>query len=222
MSNTKEDFETIYSKSAKSAKQYFVDQSRGKFSPQFDLYGIYTLSSNRATYGGNDYNGNDKGVAKMVGEACQLAEKEGINWKDYDNDGDGECDVVIVVYAGVGEAQAYGVVPNAVWPCQWQLSDAKIYGDGPGKLTLDGVGIDKFAVFNETRGSRDSGTQLDGIGTFATSFHTASVCPTSTTLNTLAHTSVWATGVCSTAVATTTMATPHAATPLTKRNLWAG
>ena len=76
MSNTKEDFETIYSKSAKSAKQYFVDQSRGKFSPQFDLYGIYTLSSNRATYGGNDYNGNDKGVAKMVGEACQLAEKE--------------------------------------------------------------------------------------------------------------------------------------------------
>ena len=170
MSNTKEDFETIYSKSAKSAKQYFVDQSRGKFSPQFDLYGIYTLSSNRATYGGNDYNGNDKGVAKMVGEACQLAEKEGINWKDYDNDGDGECDVVIVVYAGVGEAQAYGVVPNAVWPCQWQLSDAKIYGDGPGKLTLDGVGIDKFAVFNETRGSRDSGTQLDGIGTFCHEF----------------------------------------------------
>lgn len=170
MSNTKEDFETIYSKSAKSAKQYFVDQSRGKFSPQFDLYGIYTLSSNRATYGGNDRNGNDKGVAKMVGEACQLAEKEGINWKDYDNDGDGECDVVIVVYAGVGEAQAYGVVPNAVWPCQWQLSDAKIYGDGPGKLTLDGVGIDKFAVFNETRGSRDSGTQLDGIGTFCHEF----------------------------------------------------
>ena len=66
MSNTKEDFETIYSKSAKSAKQYFVDQSRGKFSPQFDLYGIYTLSSNRATYGGNEYKGNDKGVAKMV------------------------------------------------------------------------------------------------------------------------------------------------------------
>lgn len=170
MSNTKADFETIYSKSAKSAKQYFVDQSRGKFSPQFDLYGIYTLSSNRATYGGNDYNGNDKGVAKMVGEACQLAEKEGINWKDYDNDGDGECDVVIVVYAGVGEAQAYGIVPNAVWPCQWQLSNAKIYGDGPGKLTLDGVGIDKFAVFNETRGSRDSGTQLDGIGTFCHEF----------------------------------------------------
>ncbi len=170
MSNTKADFEHMYSTNAKSVKKYFEDQSRGKFSPQFDLYGIYTLSSNRATYGGNDSYGNDKGVAKMVGEACQLAEKAGINWKDYDNDGDGECDVVIVVYAGVGEAQAYNVVPNAVWPCQWLLSDANQYGDGPGKLTFDGVGIDKFAVFNETRGSNDNGTKLDGIGTFCHEF----------------------------------------------------
>lgn len=170
MSNTKDAFTQVYDTGSKSVKQYFKDQSRGKFTPQFDLYGIYTLSSNRATYGGNDSNGDDKGVAKMVAEACQMAQKEGINWKDYDNDGDGQCDVVIVVYAGVGEAQAYGVVPNAVWPCQWQLSDAAQFGDGPGKLTYGGVGIDKFAVFNEVRGYSDSGKQIDGIGTFCHEF----------------------------------------------------
>ncbi|MDO4510685.1 MAG: M6 family metalloprotease domain-containing protein [Bacteroidales bacterium] len=170
MSNTKEAFERMYSTDSKSVKQYFVDQSRGKFSPQYDLYGIYTLASTRATYGGNDRYGDDKGVARMVAEACQKAEADGINWKDYDNDGDGQCDVVIVVYAGVGEAQAYGVVPNAVWPCQWELSDAAQFGDGPGALTYDGVKIDKFAVFNETRGSNDNATKLDGIGTFCHEF----------------------------------------------------
>lgn len=170
MSNQKSTFENIYNNSAKSVKQYFKDQSSGKFSPQFDLYGIYTLSSTRATYGGNDRYGDDVGVGKMVGEACQLAEAEGINWKDYDNDGDGECDVVIVVYAGVGEAQAYGVVPSSVWPCQWELSSAAYYGDGNGALTYDNTYINKFAVFNEVRGSSDSGTKLDGIGTFCHEF----------------------------------------------------
>ncbi|MDO4972209.1 MAG: M6 family metalloprotease domain-containing protein [Bacteroidales bacterium] len=170
MANSKTALENVYKQGNKSVKQYFVDQSAGKFTPQYDLYGIYTLSSTRATYGGNDRYGDDKGVAKMVAEACQLAENEGINWKDYDNDGDGQCDVVVVVYAGVGEAQAYGVVPNSVWPCQWELSDAVQYGDGPGKLTLDGIGIDKFAVFNETRGDNDSSTQLDGVGTFCHEF----------------------------------------------------
>ena len=170
MSNTMESFQNTYTNSNKSVKQYFIDQSAGKFSPQFDLYGIYTLSSTRATYGGNDRYGDDKGVGKMVGEACQLAEADGINWKDYDNDGDGECDVVIVVYAGVGEAQAYGVVPNSIWPCQWTLSSAGYYGDGTGALTLDNTYIDKFAVFNEVRGSSDYGTTLDGIGTFCHEF----------------------------------------------------
>ncbi|MGM9868315.1 MAG: M6 family metalloprotease domain-containing protein [Sodaliphilus sp.] len=170
MSNSVESFQNIYTNSNKSVKQYFIDQSGGKFSPQFDLYGIYTLSSTRATYGGNDRYGDDVGVGKMVGEACQLAEADGINWKDYDNDGDGECDVVIVVYAGVGEAQAYGVVSNAVWPCQWELSSAAYYGDGPGALTYDNTYINKFAVFNEVRGSSDSGIKLDGIGTFCHEF----------------------------------------------------
>ena len=167
MSNTKSNFERQYITGSKSVLQYFTDQSNGLYTPQFDIYGIYDLPNNRATYGGNDYGGNDKGVANMVGDAITKA-GEDIDWSLYDNDGDGEADVCIVVYAGVGEAQSS--VRNSVWPCQWQLSYGAEYGDGPGALTRNGVLIDKFAVFNEIAGASDYGTTMDGIGTFCHEF----------------------------------------------------
>ncbi len=168
MSNEMETFIHQYRDGETSAFQYFKDQSNGKYTPQFDVYGIYLLDSNRSVYGGNDSNGDDKGLGKMVSEAISKAGDE-VDWSQYDNDGDGVCDVVIVVYAGVGEAQAENV-PNSVWPCQWELSDAVNYGDGDGAVTRNGVTIDKFAVFNEITGSNDKGTKMDGVGTFCHEF----------------------------------------------------
>ncbi len=160
--NSKSSFVTQYtSTTEKSAYKYFYDQSNGQYSPQFDVYGPYTLNSTRATYGGNDSDGNDVGVANMVGEAIDKAGND-INWSTYDNDGDGEADVCIVVYAGGGEAQTS--IANQIWPCQWNLSSGAYYGDGDGARTRNGVTIDKFAVFNELNGT--SSTKLDGVGTF--------------------------------------------------------
>ena len=157
-------FKEFFSDGDKSARQYFIDQSNGKYTPQFDVYGPITLSGNRSTYGGNDYWGNDKGVGQMVGEACQGLNST-INFKDYDNDGDGECDVVIVLYAGDGEASSYDDdAANAVWPCQWDLRSS----DFEKALSLDGVTVNKFAVFNELNGSDLS--QIDGVGTFCHEF----------------------------------------------------
>ncbi len=164
MSHTKAQIQSHYTQGSTSAYQYFVDQSNGKYQPQFEFYGIYNLPSSRATYGGN-VGGSDKGVALMVGDAIVAAGTD-VNWSQYDNDGDGYADVVIVVYAGVGEAQAWQTVTDAVWPCNWTLSAGAYYGDGNGPLTRNGVTIDHFAVFNEVYGSNDSGTTLDGIGTF--------------------------------------------------------
>jgi M6 family metalloprotease-like protein len=122
------------------------------------------LSKNRKSYGGNDSQGYDKGVGAMVGEACTLL-NDSVDFSQYDNDGDGVCDVVIVLYAGDGEASSYeSDAANAVWPCQWELSSSD-YGKS---LTLDKVTIDKFAVFNELNGSDLS--KIDGIGTFCHEF----------------------------------------------------
>ena len=148
-----------------SCYQYFVDQSRGKFTPQFDVIGLVELDSVRAYYGQNDSRGDDQNLGHMVVEAVQGI-GEGFDPALYDNDGDGEVDVVIVLYAGVGEAQAYRIVPTAVWPCQWDLFSSE-YGK---VLEVGDYIVNRFAVFCELAGSRDSGTKLDGIGTFCHEF----------------------------------------------------
>lgn len=157
-------FEAFFSHGSTSAYQYFYDQSNGDYDPSFDVYGPVTLANNRAAYGGNDMYGNDKGVGNMVGEACQALDSQ-IDFSKYDNNGDGECDVVIVLYAGDGEASSYDEdCENAVWPCQWQLDDTEF-----GKtLRQDGTTINKFAVFNELNGVNLS--KIDGIGTFCHEF----------------------------------------------------
>ena len=82
----------------------------------FEVYGIYTLSHNREYYGGHSGDNNDKGLGYMVTEACQMAAADGVSFAPYDTNNDYYCDVVIVIYAGVGEAQAWSEHPEAIWP----------------------------------------------------------------------------------------------------------
>ena len=157
----KNTFDEFFQNGNKSARQYFIDNSNGRFTPEFDVYGPFHLSGKRATYGANDRYGDDIGMGKMVGEACQGLDNE-IDFSRYDNDGDGICDVVIVLYAGEGEASSD--VEDAIWPAQWALS----YSDFGRSLHLDGVTVNDFAVFNELNGINTH--NIDGIGTFCHEF----------------------------------------------------
>ena len=97
-----------------SARDYFRDQSFGKFTPSFDVIGPVTLNNKRSHYGANSTNGNDKNTAGMISEACQKAYSQGLtDFTDYDNDGDGVVDFVYVVYAGSDEAQTG--IEEAIW-----------------------------------------------------------------------------------------------------------
>ncbi|MBQ7690282.1 MAG: M6 family metalloprotease domain-containing protein [Muribaculaceae bacterium] len=171
MSNPVEAFVSQYTQGPRSASQYFADQSWGQYTPQFDVYGIYTLPGNRARYGAHGYVAgkeiNDVGVGQMVCDAITAAGDE-VDWTPYDNDGDGEVDVCIVVYAGVGEAQGY--IDDSVWPCQWNLMSASFRDDGDGPQRRNGKRINRFAVFNELHGRADDSSQLDGVGTFCHEF----------------------------------------------------
>ena len=171
--NTRQDIIDAMLTGNESVGQYFRDQSNGMYEPDFEVFGIYTLSQNREYYGGHQGNDNDKGLGWLVTEACQLATADGVAFSPYDTNNDDYCDVVIVIYAGVGEAQASWIHPEAVWPCNWSLSAAYYYGSGGNGAFRPSSGdpiVDNFAVFNELYGSNDNGTTIDGIGTFAHEF----------------------------------------------------
>ena len=165
-------FQNQFNEKDKSCLHYFESQSRGKFSPQFDILGPVELSHNRAFYGANKrvYGYEvDAQLGTMIYEACTGLPD--VDFSRYDNDGDGNVDVVVVLYAGVGEAQASQSVPSSVWPCQWDMQEAYDWQCSVvGPFQLNGVTINKFAVFNELEGSNNNSTRIDGIGTFCHEF----------------------------------------------------
>ena len=165
-------FQNQFNQKDYSCLHYFESQSRGQFSPQFDILGPVNLPSNREFYGGNIrvYGIEvDQQLGTMIYEACTLLPN--VDFSDYDNDGDGVVDVVVVLYAGVGEAQAYRAVPESVWPCQWDMQESYDWGCSTvGPFVLNGVTINRYAVFNELEGYNNSATSIDGVGTFCHEF----------------------------------------------------
>jgi len=171
--NTREGIINAMLTGNESVGQYFRDQSNGLYEPEFDVYGIYSLSQNRAYYGGHQGNNNDKNLGGMVTEAVQLASADGVSFKPYDTNSDDYCDVVIVIYAGVGESSDPTNFPDAIWPCNWNLASAAYYSQGGNGAFRPANGdplVNTFAVFNELHGANDNGTTIDGIGTFAHEF----------------------------------------------------
>lgn len=141
----------------RSARQYFIDNSLGKYVPQFELSSYITLSKQREYYGANSGSDNtDTRAREMVAEACRLADGA-VNFRDFDCDADGVVDNVCVVFAGHNEAEGGGA--NAIWPHNWAISE---------RLMLDGVQISTYSCTSELR--RASGSLPSGIGTFVHEF----------------------------------------------------
>lgn len=141
-----------------SARDYYFENSHGRFEPVFDVFGPVKLDKEAAYYGKNDKDGYDLHPEEAVRDACVLLDEE-INFADYDLDGDSDVDLVYMVYAGKGEADGGG--EDTIWPHQWYLYD------GAGiKLTLDGKRVNRYACGSELNGS---GKQ-DGIGTICHEF----------------------------------------------------
>ena len=139
-----------------SARDFYYDNSHGYFEPIFDVYGPVTLSHNQAYYGANDSNDNDQCPEDAVIEGCQALSGQ-IDFSLYDNDTDGEVDLVFMYYAGNGEADSN--VTDSIWPHQWELTSAKK------SLTLGGKKIDKYACTNEIIGYGALAGSMCGIGT---------------------------------------------------------
>ncbi len=146
---------------AGSVHDYFYDQSYGQLDVEFDVIGPITTIRNMDYYGKNDAAGNDTHPGTLVIEACRQAKKLGINFADYDWDGNKEVEQVFLIYAGYGENA--GASSQTVWPHEWDLNSAKKFNDGDGQQTIDGVKINTYAVSCELSGT--TGKNMNGIGT---------------------------------------------------------
>ncbi len=139
-----------------SVRDYFIEQSYGMLTIDFDIVGPLELSMDHDYYGTAPNDDLDDRAPEMVIEALKLADPQ-VDYADYDWDGDGWVEQVYVIYAGQTEYATQGYI----WPHEWSLNGAKRYGCGSGYQRLDGVSIDTYAVSNEL----SDATTLEGIGT---------------------------------------------------------
>lgn len=163
--NQLEDFNNLLNQSGYSyagrtgsARDYYIASSDSLFQPYFDVYGPYTLSRDIAYYGAPGPNFVDIRPGEMVSEACMLADADGVDFSQYDTDGDGILDNVFVFYAGNNENQGAG--ENAIWPHQSNIQSMGV--------RIDGKLVATYACSAEHTGS--SGKVRTGIGSFCHEF----------------------------------------------------
>ena len=127
-------------------REYFRDQSAGRFTPEFEVLGPVTLDNGYAYYGANNSSGNDKNKSAFYRDAIAKIVTNDIDWTRFDNDQNGVVDMAFFIYAGPGENGDGG--EDSLWP-QEQVNGG----------TQGGISFGCYACTNETF----YGT-TDGIG----------------------------------------------------------
>ena len=136
-----------------SVRDYFSDNSFGKFTPEFDVYGPYKVNYSQYYPDGS----TASGVGNIIRAALNAADAD-INFADYDRDGDGNVDLAFFMLAGYGSCYT-GNDKRLWWPHRSQV-----------RIKKDGVYIYDYASSVEFYGWENSLHTIDGIGTICHEF----------------------------------------------------
>ena len=136
-----------------SVYDYFYDNSGGKFKPQFDVAGPYTI--NYSQYDPNGY----KNAGPLIRAAIEAADAD-VDYSLYDGDDNGKVDLVFLLFAG----HSANYVKNdqrLLWPHRSITSGTK-----------DGIQLRDFVCATELYGIEGAfdPPRLDGIGTICHEF----------------------------------------------------
>ena len=144
-----------------SVRDYFSDNSGGKFKPEFDVVGPYTVN-----YSQYDCNMNNGSCSQVLIDALNQADND-VDFSDYDGDNNGKVDLVYFIIAGNG-ANYSGNNGNLWWPHRSIIYD---YNNG-WPVRKDGVLLWDYASSVELSGwtSDPSSVKIDGIGTICHEF----------------------------------------------------
>lgn len=168
-----------------SVGKYYRDMSFGQFNPKFDVYGPITLSQPMAYYGADVNIGTEEEPdvrvdyyckSRLIPEACRSAEAQGVDFSQYDEDGDGYVDLLYILYSGYAQSWA-GNSTNCIWP------KTGTYESGP----YNGKTVRLFSMNSELNafpGAFNEEVRINGVGLacheFAHCLGLPDIYPTST------------------------------------------
>ena len=112
-----------------SVKEYYADVTGKKVDIQGEVSGPYLLPKTLAEYAGGG-SGIDNGLPNartMAHDAAVLADPQ-VDFKKFDNDGDGFVDAYVVVHAGSGAEETGS--SGDIWSHKWVLSGGELSVDG--------------------------------------------------------------------------------------------
>lgn len=145
--------------SSGSFRDYYLDISYGLLTVNTDVEGWYTAINNRATYGiGSMANRNFNNAVPLIREAVDAAEAAGVDFSQYDGDGDGRVDVVEVIHSGRGAEESGNVAD--IWSHRWVLAANGL------SVTYDGKLINDYIIQPEKYGA----SNIANIGVFVHEF----------------------------------------------------
>jgi len=155
-----------------SVRDYFSDNSGGRFKPQFDIVGPYAINFSQYAaqggYKGSESDYDPQATIKITNAALTAADQD-VDFSQYDGDGDGKVDLVYFIFAGNG-ANFSGNSAKLWWPHRSHLVG---YENGYYNYMIkDGVLLDDYASSTELMGytSTPSTVKIDGIGTIVHEF----------------------------------------------------
>ena len=137
-----------------SVNDYFRAQSKGLFTPEFDIVGPVTLPRDRSSYG------LVEDLDALFRDAAYQAQKDfDVDFGRYDVNDDQFVDFLFVIFAGHGEAQGGGA--ECIWPAMKDISDFVFD-------SFDGYYLGVAACSCELKGGE--GTTREGAATICHEF----------------------------------------------------
>lgn len=153
----KQEFESMMNqrnyRSTGSFNDYFEEASYGQFTTSATVAGWFTSEHEHAYYSESQPLAHQ---LELVRQAVDTAETQGFDWSQFDNDEDGNVDVVMVVHSGHGAEE--GDDAN-IWSFSGELNWESL------DVTYDDVKINRFTIQPEKYGNSQS-----DIGVFVHEF----------------------------------------------------
>ena len=153
--NVEGDYQGILMKCAGSVREYWRDNSFGKYDPQFDIVGPVDIEMCHDSVRGADAYTSVELVSKAMDQVVKL-----VDIADYDSNQDGYIDFIVLVAAGKWSNQADG--HRGLWPHAWNnhMFDFYSYAMWAGKK------VDACAVTSELMAP----TYISPVGLFCHEF----------------------------------------------------